>query len=51
MQGDGDNKASDRMKARYDCTAGRVTKRGSITQSRLNESHPTSNRHGRAHTW
>jgi hypothetical protein len=50
MQGDCENKGSERTKARYDCLAGRVTKCGSITQSKLNESHQNSNRRGRTHT-
>jgi hypothetical protein len=50
MQGNDDNRASDRMKATYDRHAGRVTKRGSITQFRLNKSKSTSNRHGVTHT-
>jgi hypothetical protein len=43
MQGDGDNKTSERMKARYDGLAGKVTMCGSITQPRLNKSHQNSN--------
>jgi hypothetical protein len=43
-------KLATERKTRYDRLAGRVTNSGSITQPRLNESHPTSSRRGRAHT-
>jgi hypothetical protein len=48
IEGSSNKKASDIMKACYNCLAGRVTKCGCVAQPRLNESHPNSNHCGRA---
>jgi hypothetical protein len=48
IEGSSNKKASDKMKAHYNLLAEKVTRCSCVVQPRQNESHPNSNRYGRA---